>query len=99
MHLDIKASIRKTKTSDWANTDIHYTVRPLNLNYQVFWNSANRVKEIPYVGPVYCVTVPNSTLFVRDKDEKTAVACGNCQDIPREIIPIANESMSRSLYK
>jgi len=96
MHLNKKATIRKI--TERSGT-VMYRVRPQKLNYQVFWNSANRVKDISYEGNVYCVTVPNSTLVVRDKIEKTAVVCGNCQDLLPDIIPVANETYSRSLYK
>jgi len=52
-----------------------------------------------YEVKVYCVTVPNGTIIVRDKFEKTAVVCGNCQDLRADIIPVVKETMSRSLFK
>lgn len=76
-----------------------YRIRPLQKNYQIFWNAKNRVREVPYKGPVYCATVPNGTLIVRDKEEKMCVVSGNCQDLLKDIIPVVNQTMSRSLYK
>lgn len=57
------------------------------------------IEEIDYNDNVYCVTVPNSTLVVRDKEEKTPVVCGNCQDLREDIIPIVNKTYSRSKFK
>lgn len=52
-----------------------------------------------YEGKVYCATVPNGTLVVRDKIEKTPVIMGNCQDLVEDVIPVANQTMTRSEFK
>ncbi|MCK5613646.1 phage terminase large subunit family protein [Candidatus Pacearchaeota archaeon] len=96
MYLGRKATIRQIVEK---NGTIMYRIRPLQLDYQVFWKAQNRVKRVPYQGKVYCATVPNGTLFVRDSKEKTIVISGNCQDLKADIIPVAEEAMSRSLVK
>ena len=46
-------------------------------------NTANHVKEyVPYVGNVYCVTMPLGTCVVR-RNGKVAIT-GNCLNLPRE---------------
>jgi hypothetical protein len=74
----------------------------MDLNYQIFWfkkyRKPNRWRR-KYKGKVFCVTVPNSTIIVRDRIKKTAVVCGNCQDLVPEIIPVVQETMSRSMFK
>jgi len=52
-----------------------------------------------YEGKVYCATVLNGTLIVRDKTEKTPVIVGNCQDLVEDVIPVANQTMTRSEFK
>jgi len=98
LYLGRKATIRQITEKTGT---VMYRVRPLQLSYQIFWNiqKDKRIHKIQYDGPVYCATVPNGTLIVRDKDEKTAVVSGNCQDLLPEIIPVANETFSRSMYK
>jgi transposase-like protein len=96
LFLGRRATIRQITES---NGTVMYRVRPLLLDYQIFWNSSNRVSSRNYHGKVYCATVPNGNLIVRDSIEKTAVVCGNCQDLRAEIIPVVQETMSRSMYK
>ena len=70
-----------------------------NANEIIIKSNNSQINEISYEGKVYCITVPNSTLFVRNKNQKTPVICGNCQDLHMDIIPVVNQSMSRSLHK
>ena len=100
IYLGKRVSIRET-TCDSGKPK--YLIRPLEKNYQIFsnsWASNNSsIKEVPYKGKVYCATVPNGTLIVRDSKEKMAVISGNCQDQNPEIIPVVEQAMSRSLIK
>jgi hypothetical protein len=99
-YLNRKSTIRPITEQ---NDTVMYRVRPLALNYQIFSNSwtcnESKIQEVDYEGNVYCATVPNGTLVVRHKEEKTPVICGNCQDLNIDIVPIINQSMSRSLIK
>lgn len=97
MYLGRKATIRQV--TEKYNGTVMYRIRPQSLDYQIFWNSANRVSEVPYSGKVYCATVSNGTLIVRDKIEKTPVIVGNCQDLVEDVIPVANQTMTRSEFK
>jgi hypothetical protein len=85
---------------------IMYRVRPLQRPYIVFWNNTtnkSEIKRIPYDDTVYCITVPNHIIFVRNAVEKKPVCSVQCydevQDLYEKIMPVADQAMSRSYYK
>lgn len=100
LYMGVRSSIRESRDGlRRGYTHLHYLVRPLQYDYQIFWNTADRVEEEPYTGKVYCATVPNGTLIVRHKDEKGIFITGNCQDLRKDVITVVQETMSRSMIK
>lgn len=77
-----------------AEKDFQY--RFIDENNSLFYYNK---KSYDYKGEVYCVTVPNSTLVIRDRSTEIGTVCGNCQDLRRDVIPVILETMSRSEYK
>lgn len=60
---------------------------------------SSTIIEEKYTGPVYCATVPNGTLVVRDKQEKGIFISGNCQDLRKDVISVIKETMTHSKVK
>lgn len=109
LRLGVRATIRQTIQKSGKHGIVNvkqdtlsYLVRPLISPDMIFWsNNTNKAKisEIDYDDKVYCVSVQNHLIFVRDKVEKTPVICGNCQDMVLDLIPVIEQGMSRSYFK
>lgn len=65
-------------------------------------------EEKHYKGRIYCVVVPNGNFVMRHENSKVPFITGNsadqnnfdeCQDLLPDIIPVVQETMSRSTYK
>lgn len=81
------------------------------MNFLLRWRhyKSGGVEEIQaYKGKIYCVVVPNGNFITRHKKEKLPVITGNssdmnlfdeAQDLRPEIIPVVQETKSRSLHK
>ena len=63
------------KSKDLESKDLEFFVKTFSKANYVKVASCN-INTVPYCDKVYCVTVPNSTLYVRRNGK--AIWCGNC---------------------
>ena len=89
-----------------------YTVELKSKNYFNFYlnraSCSGQVTHEHYKGKIYCVTVPNHNFVARHSKEKMPFVTGNsndmilydeAQDLLQDIVPVANQSMSHSMFK